>query len=72
MKDRCREIEEQVARLEAEIEGYAQELTHFRSAADSVRLARSIEQGRQEIARVMREWEDTAKVVEEQQAEVRE
>jgi ATP-binding cassette subfamily F protein 3 len=72
MKDRCREIEEQVARLEAEIEGYAQELTHFRSAADSVRLARSIEQGRQEIARVMREWEDTAKVVEEQEAEVRE
>jgi ATP-binding cassette subfamily F protein 3 len=68
MKDRCREIEEQVARLEAEIEGYAQELTHFRSAADSVRLARSIEQGRQEIARVMREWEDTAKVVEEQEA----
>jgi DNA-binding PadR family transcriptional regulator len=37
-----------------------------------VRLAKLIEQGRQEIARVMREWEDTAKVVEEQQAEVRE
>ncbi|MGB9485415.1 MAG: ATP-binding cassette domain-containing protein [Terriglobia bacterium] len=72
MKDRCRELEEQVARLEAEIEGYAQELAHFRSAADSVRLAKSIEQGRQEIARVMREWEDTAKVVEEQEAEVRE
>jgi len=72
MKDRCREIEEQVARLEAEIEGYAQELAHFRSAADSVRLAKSIEQGRQEIARAMREWEDTAKVVEEQEAEVRE
>jgi len=72
MKDRCREIEEQVARLEAEIEGYAQELAHFRSAADSVRLARLIEQGRQEIARAMREWEDTAKVVEEQEAEVRE
>jgi ATP-binding cassette subfamily F protein 3 len=70
MKDRCREIEEQVARLEAEIEGYTQELTHFRSAADSVRLAKSIEQGRQEIARAMREWEDTAKLVEEQEAEV--
>jgi ATP-binding cassette subfamily F protein 3 len=72
MKDRCREIEEQVARLEAEIEGYTQELAHFRSAADSVRLAKSIEQGREEIARVMREWEETAKVVEEQEAEVRE
>jgi ATP-binding cassette subfamily F protein 3 len=68
MKDRCREIEEQVARLEAEITGCAQELAHFKSAADSVRLAKSIEQGREEVARLMREWEDTAKVVEEQQA----
>jgi len=72
MKDRCREIEELVARVESEIEGYAQELTHFRSAADSVRLARSIEQGREEVARLTREWEDTAKVVEEQEAEVSE
>jgi ATP-binding cassette subfamily F protein 3 len=72
MKDRCREIEEQVARREAEIEGYARELTHFRSAADSVRLAKSIEQGREEVARLMREWEDKASVVEEQDAEVRE
>ncbi|HXX22411.1 MAG TPA: ATP-binding cassette domain-containing protein [Terriglobia bacterium] len=72
MKDRCREIEEQVARLEAEIAGHAQELAHFTSAADSVRLAKSIEQGREEVARLMREWEDTAKVVEEQEAEVRE
>jgi len=69
MKDRCREIEEQVARREAEIEGYAQELTHFRSAADSARLAKLIEQGREEVARLTREWEATAKVVEGQEAE---
>jgi ATP-binding cassette subfamily F protein 3 len=72
MKDRCREIEEQVARLEAEIEGDGQELAHFKSAADSVRLAKSIEQEREEVARLMREWEDTAKVVEEQEAGARE
>ena len=72
MKERCREIEEQVARREAEIEGCAQELAHFRSAADSVRLGELIEQGREEVAGLMREWEDTAKVVEEQEAEVRE
>jgi len=70
MKDRCREIEEQVARLEAEIEGQAQELAHFRSAEDSVRLTRSIEQGRQELAGLTREWEETAKVIEEQGSEV--
>jgi ATP-binding cassette subfamily F protein 3 len=65
MKDRCREIEEQVARLEAEIEGYGQESAYFKSAEESMRLARLIEQGREEIARLMREWEETAKVVEE-------
>ena len=65
MKDRCRDIEEQVARLEAEIEGYGQESAHFKSAEESVRLAKLIEQGREEIARLMREWEETAKVVEE-------
>ncbi len=70
MKDRCREIEEQVARLEAEIEGQARELAHFRSAEDSVRLTRSIEQGRQELAGLTREWEETAKVIEEQGSEV--
>ncbi len=69
MKDRCREIEEQVARREAEIEGYGQESVHFKSADESVRLAHLIEQGREEIAGLMREWEETAKVVEEQDAE---
>ena len=66
MQDRCREIEEQVARREAEIEGYGQESAHFKGPEESVRLARLIEQGRDEIARLMREWEETAKVVEEQ------
>ncbi|MGO8818093.1 MAG: ABC-F family ATP-binding cassette domain-containing protein, partial [Terriglobia bacterium] len=65
MKDRCREIEEQVARLETEIEGYCQESAHFKSADESVRLAKLIEDGREEIARLMREWEETTKVVEE-------
>jgi ATP-binding cassette subfamily F protein 3 len=65
MNDRCREIEEQVARLEAEIEGYGLESAHFKSAEESVRLAKLIEEGREEIARLMREWEETTKVVEE-------
>ncbi len=72
LKDRCREIEEQVARLEMEIEGYGRELAHFKSAEDSTRLARLIEEGRQESAKLMREWEEASKVVEEQEAEVRE
>jgi ATP-binding cassette subfamily F protein 3 len=67
MKDRCREIEDQVARLEAEIEGQAQELANFRSAEDSVRLMKSIEQRRRELAALTREWEETAKIVAEQE-----
>jgi len=67
MKDRCREIEERVARLETEIELYGQESAHFKSADESVRLAKLIENGREEITRLMREWEETAKVVEEQE-----
>jgi len=66
MKDRCREIEEQVTRLEAEIEGYGQESANFKSAEESVRLTKLIEQGREEITRLMREWEETAKAVEEE------
>jgi ATP-binding cassette subfamily F protein 3 len=58
-----------LARREAEIEGYAQELTRSRSAADSARLAKLIERGREEVARLLREWEDKARVVEEQEAE---
>jgi ATP-binding cassette, subfamily F, member 3 len=70
MKDRCREIEEEVARREAEIESYGQESAHFKSAEDSVRLAKLIEQGREEIGMLMREWEETAKLVEGQDSEI--
>ena len=68
MKDRCREIEELVARREVQIEEYGQESAHFKSAEESVRLARLIEQGREEITRLMQEWEETSKVVEAQEA----
>jgi ATP-binding cassette subfamily F protein 3 len=66
MKERCRELEEEVTRREAEIEGYGQELTHFRSAEESVRLTKLIEKGREEVARLTREWEETSRVVEEE------
>jgi ATP-binding cassette subfamily F protein 3 len=71
MKDRCREIEDRVARLEAEIEGHGQESAHFKSAEESVRLAKLIAEGREEIGRLMREWEETSKVVEEQEQGLR-
>jgi len=72
VKERCREIEDTVARREAELEGYGQELARFRSAEDSIRLAGLIEKGREQIAQLMREWEEAAKIIEEQEAEVSE
>jgi len=47
-----------VARLEAEIEGYGQESATSKRE-ESVRLAKLIEEGREEIVRLMREWEET-------------
>ena len=67
MRDRCGEVEERVARLETEIENYGQELAHFKSAEESVRLTNLIDQSRNEISRLMREWEETAKIIEEQE-----
>ena len=54
-----------MARLETGIEGYGQESAHFKNAEESVRLANLIEKGRDEISRLMREWEETSKAVEE-------
>ncbi len=65
LKDRNREIEEEVARLETQVEGYGQESAQFKNAEESVRLANLIEQGREKISGLMREWEETSKVIEE-------
>jgi archaellum component FlaC len=70
LKDRCREIEEDVARREAQIEGFGQELAHFKSAEESARLTSLIESGREKITQLMREWEESSKVVEENEQEV--
>ena len=70
MKDRCREIEEQVARswkLGWKVMGRNRPTS--KAAEESVRLAKLIEDGREEISRLMREWEETAKAVEEQETE---
>ena len=70
LKDRCHEIEELVARREAQLEDYGQELARFRSAEDSQRLTGLIEKGREEIASLMREWEEATNVIEEQESEM--
>ncbi|HET9178443.1 MAG TPA: ABC-F family ATP-binding cassette domain-containing protein [Terriglobia bacterium] len=56
MADRGEELEEAIARAEAEIASCELELANFRSAEGSIRLSRRIEELRQAIGEMMREW----------------
>ena len=58
MQDRGEELEEAIARGEAEIASCEHELANFKSAEESIRLSRRIEELRQEIDEMMREWEE--------------
>jgi hypothetical protein len=64
MEDRASEIEREVSRREAEIAGVEQELGHFVSVEETVRLTKLIEQRRAEIEALMREWERLSAAIE--------
>ena len=65
MKDRCGEIEEQISRLEAEIAGYESELAEFVSAEQTLKTSTLMDQRRAELEKLMAEWEQLSKEVEE-------
>jgi ATP-binding cassette subfamily F protein 3 len=65
MKDRCGEIEEQIARLEAEIAEYESELAEFVSAEQTLKTTNLMDQRRAESEKLMAEWEQLSKEVEE-------
>jgi ATP-binding cassette, subfamily F, member 3 len=64
MEDRASEIEREVARREAEIAAVEQELGHFVSVEETVRLTKLIEQRRAEIEALMGEWEQLSAAIE--------
>jgi ATP-binding cassette subfamily F protein 3 len=64
MEDRASQIEREVAGKEAEIATVEQELGHFVSVEETVRLSRLIEQRRAEIAALMAEWEELSAAIE--------
>ncbi|MCE5306620.1 MAG: ATP-binding cassette domain-containing protein [Acidobacteriales bacterium] len=67
MQDRCTEIEEEVARREAEIAGYETELADFKNAEETQRLMGLVAAGRESLEALMREWEEISREIEENQ-----
>ncbi|HUI43751.1 MAG TPA: ABC-F family ATP-binding cassette domain-containing protein [Terriglobia bacterium] len=65
MEERRGELEEEIARCEAEIAASELEQSHFRSADESIRLARMIGEQRTELQALVQEWEDLAAALEE-------
>ena len=65
MEERRDELEKEVARCEAEIAAAEVDQTHFKSAQESIRLARLIGERRAQLQTLMREWEQLAVAMEE-------
>ena len=58
MEERRNELEEEIARCEAEIMTYEQELANFKSAQESIRLANLIDERRRQLKGMVKEWEE--------------
>lgn len=65
MRKRHAELEEAIARFEAEITGYETELASFKSAAESIRLSRLLDGRREKLRELNKEWEDLSLAIEE-------
>jgi hypothetical protein len=57
MEERREELEDEIARCEAEIRALELELATFKSAQESIRLSKRIEQNRARLAELMEMWE---------------
>jgi len=64
MKERRREIEEEVTRLETEIADYELALGHFVSAEETLRVSNLIEARRKDLEQLLAEWEEVAEAIE--------
>ncbi len=57
MRKRREELEEEIARCEAEIAAYELELANFKSAQESIRVAALIDDHRAHLKEMMTDWE---------------
>jgi ATP-binding cassette, subfamily F, member 3 len=65
LHNRRDELEEEIARREAEITAYELDLATFKSAEESIRLAKLIDELRSQLAEMMKEWEQIALTLDE-------
>jgi len=68
MRERCQELEEQVADLEAEIAASEEELANYVSADETMRISTLLEKRRADLSGLLAEWEQVTQVVESHQA----
>ena len=64
MKERCEEIEEEIARVEAEIRDYEMALSRFESADETIRLTNLLSSRRADLEALMGEWEELSLQIE--------
>jgi ATP-binding cassette subfamily F protein 3 len=60
LQDRARELERQIAALEAEIASDEEGLANFVSAEETVRLSTQVEKRRAALSALLAEWEETS------------
>ncbi|MGE0406470.1 MAG: ABC transporter ATP-binding protein, partial [Candidatus Korobacteraceae bacterium] len=64
MQQRCQELEEEVARVEAEVRDYEDGLGTFVSAQETARITGLLHQRRMDMERLMAEWEELSRTLE--------
>jgi ATP-binding cassette, subfamily F, member 3 len=64
MQDRCRELEADIATLEAEIAHHETALAEYRGPEESIRAAAALDGCRAELAGRMKEWEEVSELIE--------
>jgi ATP-binding cassette subfamily F protein 3 len=65
MRKRREELEEEIARCEAEIAAHELELANFKSAQESIRVAAQIDERRTHLKAMMKDWEQIETSLEE-------
>jgi ATP-binding cassette subfamily F protein 3 len=68
MRERCGELEEKIANLEAEIAVCEEDLATFVSAEETMRISTLLDQRRADLSGLLAEWEQVTQVVESHQA----
>jgi len=64
MKELCRQVEDEISKLESEIASLESELANFSSAEQTIRLKRVLEERRNELGRLLGEWESLSLEIE--------